>query len=445
MNKIFVSYQQNSRNVAMELVSILENNGYSCWIAPRDVVLSYAGDIVDAIASCDAFIILIDEECLKSVHVLNEIEQAYKYYKERKLIIIPIKLKDIPFSKDFDYYLARIQFISAYDDNMLIAAKEIIKKITIKENDITNNIMPINNSVGTAPETIKNDEEVRLANRYYDVDDKYEKRRLIVEGEVLYRFEKEAFDNLVADKEQMNGLIACCMVPKPVMNKIDLGKFDKIIGLCYNEKATFEANYDYRNENTCFYTLDCEDLEFEEKLKGFMKQMGIDKFDYIDITMGFVDWKNPFKVIKTISKFMNHDCRVYVRDIDDGVVLSYPDEGKLFKHFKTLYPLDPISGYRKSGRRIYSYFKKLKAKQIDLIHSGIDVTDMDEEDKEKMFFAWFGFIPNDFKISINEHPDVQEYKDALKWCEENYDELEEAFMDNSFFFNSGYFIFAIKM
>ena len=142
---------------------------------------------------------------------------------------------------------------------------------------------------------------------------------------------------------------------------------------------------------------------------------------------------------------MNPDCRVFVRDVDDGVVMCYPDEGKLFKHFKTLYPLDPISGYRKSGRRIYSYFKKIKAKEIKLVHSGIDMSDMNEEDKEKMFFAWFGFIPNDFKISVNEHPEIQEYRDAVKWCEENYDELEEAFMDNSFFFNSGYFIFAIKM
>ena len=441
MNEIFVSYQQQQKDVAYNLVSILESNGHPCWIAPRDVVLSYAGDIVDAISKCSVFVVLIDDECIKSVHVLNEIEQAYKYYREKKLMIVPIKLKDVPFSNDFDYYLARIQYIPAFSMDIVSTAKEIIKKITIQNDETNKNVVTTTN----APETIKGDEEVRLANRYYDVDDKYEKRRLIVEGEVLYRFEKKVFDDLVDDKEKMNGLIACCMAPKPIMNKLNLSKFNKLLGLCYNEKAVFEANYDYRNDTTCFFNLDCEDPDFEEKLKELMDKMGINKFDYVDITMGFLDWKNPFKVIKTLSKFMNHDCRVFVRDVDDGVVMCYPDEGKLFKHFKTLYPLDPISGYRKSGRRIYSYFKKLKAKEINLVHSGIDMSDMNEEEKEKMFFAWFGFIPNDFKISVNEHPEIQEYKDAVKWCEENYDELEEAFMDDSFFFNSGYFIFAIKM
>lgn len=441
MNKIFISYQQQQKDVAYNLVSILESNGHPCWIAPRDVVLSYAGDIVDAISTCNVFVILIDDECIKSVHVLNEIEQAYKYYREKKLIIVPIKLKDVPFSKDFDYYLARIQYIPAFDMDIASTAKEIIKKITIQYEEYNKNVAATTN----APETIRGDEEVRLANRYYDVDDKYEKRRLIVEGEVLYRFEKKVFDDLTNDKENMNGLIACCMAPKPIMNKLNLSKFNKLMGLCYNEKAVFEANYDYRNDTTCFFNLDCEDPDFEEKLKELMDKMGIDKFDYVDITMGFLDWKNPFKVIKTLSRFMNPDCRVFVRDVDDGVVMCYPDEGKLFKHFKTLYPLDPISGYRKSGRRIYSYFKKIKAKEINLVHSGIDMSDMNEEDKEKMFFAWFGFIPNDFKISVNEHPEIQDYRDAVKWCEENYDELEEAFMDNSFFFNSGYFIFAIKM
>ena len=173
--------------------------------------------------------------------------------------------------------------------------------------------------------------------------------------------------------------------------------------------------------------------------------MNIDKFDYVDITMGFIDWKKPFSVLKNLKRVMREDCRVFVRDVDDGVVFAYPDNDELFKQFKKFYPLDPIAGYRYSGRRVFGYFKKVRAKEIKLVHSGIDITDVDDEQKEKLFFSFFGFIPNDFRISYNEHPEKKEYKEIIDWCDIYYDDLEERFMDSDFFYNSGYFIYAIKM
>ena len=70
---------------------------------------------------------------------------------------------------------------------------------------------------------------------------------------------------------------------------------------------------------------------------------------------------------------------------------------------------------------------------------------MDEEDKEKMFFAYFGFIPNDFKICYNQAPTRNDFKAIIDWCDEYYDNLEETFMGDSFFFNSGYFIYKIRI
>ena len=94
---------------------------------------------------------------------------------------------------------------------------------------------------------------------------------------------------------------------------------------------------------------------------------------------------------------------------------------------------------------MFSYFKKLHASSIELVHSGIDVTDMTLEEKEKMFFSYFGFIPNDFKICYNEDQNRKDFKAIIDWCDEYYDTLEETFMGDSFFFNSGYFIYKIRM
>ncbi len=440
---VFVSYTHDDVEQAMAIVKYLEARNISCWIAPRDVAFAYASDIVDAISNCKVFLVVITKKTLDSTHVLNEIEQAYKYYTKGKCTIIPFFLERIPLSKAMDYYLARIQHVYATGD-VDVSMGELINKIRL--GIISANEAKQDKEASPIVTQMNEADEIRIANRYYDVDDKYEKKRLKVEGEMLLRFEKEIVDEMLEGKEHLNGLILCCMFAPAIMSKYgDLAHFDKMLGFCYNEKAVFEANYDYRSEKCRFFEQDVEDPEFEEKLEEYMKMMEIEKFDYIDITMGFIDWKNPFNVVKTLKKFMNKGCQIFVRDVDDGVVMSYPDESRLFAKFKTFYPLDPISGYRKSGRRIFSYFKKLHASEISLVHSGIDVTDMDIEEKEKMFFSWFGFIPNDFKISYNNDPSREDYKGVIEWCDEYYDSLEETFMGDSFFFNSGYFIYKIKM
>ncbi|MCR5079237.1 MAG: toll/interleukin-1 receptor domain-containing protein [Bacilli bacterium] len=460
IGKIFVSYHHESIDKAMEIVNNLEEMGLKCWIAPRDVDFDYAADIVDAISKSSIMLVLIDKGVFESVHVLNELEQAYKYYKENTLTIIPIFLEDVRLNPSMDYYLHRIQSLMAFDKGLaplivelrdkIVKAQEAIEKGFAPRND---GLPPLSSDVPVsvsatqviyqAPGEFSQSE--RLSNRYYDVDDKYEKRRLKAEGEVLRRFEKGVFDDLSKDREHMNGLITCCMYSHAIMDKLDLAKFDKILGFCYNEKAVYEANYEFKNENVNFYHLDMEDDEMGERLMEYMEKMGIEKFDYIDITMGFIDWKNPFGVLRTLKKYMAKDCRIFVRDVDDGVVMYYPDKDRSFRTFKGFYSRDTLAGYRHSGRRIYSYFKKIKAKNIDLVHSGIDVSDMTEEEKEKMFFAYFGFIPNDFKILARQEPDNKEIAEINEWLEEHYDNLEEEFMDDSFFFNAGYFIYAIHM
>lgn len=451
--EVFISYQNASREIAYDYVKFLEENGINCWIAPRNVDVSYAGDIVEAISKCRVFALFLTQEAISSVHILNEIEQAYSYLKTGKVIILPVFLEDVKLVKDYAYYLSRIQHIPAFSIGNDAAKKELLSKIKkhLEGNTENNETVSIDTPYAESKVTTFNtnyseNDEVRLCNRYYDVDDKYEKRRLKTEAEMLLEYEKGCVDNLLKDKENVNGLILCCMYAKGIMSKYgDFSKFKNIIGLCYNEKATFEANYDYKNDKCIFYTQDVEYPDFVENLENFMEERGIEKFDFIDITMGFLDWRSPFKVIKNLKQFMAPDCRVFVRDIDDRVTFAYPDEKELFKKFKTFYPIDPLSGYRQSGRRIFSCFKKIGAKSIKLVYKGIDTCDMDYNQKTKLFHSYFGFIPNDFRISYNADPTKKEYKQIIDWCDEHYDELEEEFMNDDFFYNSGYFIYEIKM
>lgn len=453
--EIFISHQSDSKDLAMQLVNYLEKNGHSCWVAPRDVDVSYAGDIVDAIEKCKIFVLLLTKKSCSSVHVLNEMEQAYRYYGRHQLIIIPLLIEDFNLDDkscaDMLYYIARIQRIQA-DGNLFIDAQlELLKKINEHLGTSSDNL---DGEVATPTfdDVIKANiqtgslrvDEQRTSNRYYDVNDKYEKRRLKTEGEMLLPYEKEVLGHLLNNDKHLNGLVVSCMYAQGVMKKFNMDQFDKMIGLCYNEKATFEANYDYKSDKCKFYTQDVEEFDFEDNLIKIMKENEISGFDYMDITMGFLDWKAPFKVIKILMRYMNPGCRIFVRDIDDQVAFADPDDRGLFKKFFTFYSLNSLAGCRKSGRRVFSYFKKIGAKEIKIEKKGIDTADMNFIQKSNMFHSMFGFIPNDFRILYNQEK-KKEYKEIIDWCDQYYDDLEEAFMNEDFLYNSSYILYAIKM
>lgn len=443
---IFMSYGHDDMATAQAIVDHLEGHGKKCWIAPRDVVVSYAYDIIEAISKCNIFILVLSKTSATSKHVLNEVEAVYRFYSQNSATIIPFKVDDAPLTGEMFYYLQRIQHINAYAAPFDVALSELERKINllIKEEPAPAPAAPGAQQAAPVAAGMSEETEVRLVNRYYDVDDRYENKRLKTEAEILYPIEKGVYDKMLAGLSGLNALIVSTMYAPGVMNKVNRPEMANIIGLCYNQKACLAANYDYENDHVKFYHQDAEDPELEDKLEQYMEERGVKGFDFVDITMGFLDWEKPFRVIKTIAHFLNPGAQIYVRDVDDSVCFAFPDEKEYFKHLFRLYKLDPLSGYRSSGRRVYSYLKKIGAKKVVLEYAGVNTADLEYRDVERMCFSYCGFVPNDFAICVREHPENEEYKKALEWCNEHYDDLEESFLDEDFIFNSGYFIYSAK-
>ena len=174
-----------------------------------------------------------------------------------------------------------------------------------------------------------------------------------------------------------------------------------------------------------------------------MQERGITGFDFLNLTMTILDLENPFKVLKKIKKYMNANSVAFVRDVDDTLVFAYPDENNLFKEFQSFYKFNKLGGFRKSGRQIYNFMKKLGAKDIRLERCGINTTGMDYEARRLLFESWFAFIPNDFGLILKENPNDATAKEVLAWVDEYYDDLEEAFFDDNFIFNAGYVMYTV--
>ncbi len=155
MADIFISYSSKDKQIADVLCSQMEQNGYSCWIAPRDIIPGedWARSINTAITAAKVFIVIYSRNSCESSQVPKEIGIA----GARDLSIIPYKIDDTPLSGDFEYYLLGCHWVAAdpvkgdYKTNDVLAAVE--RAIARREGrepstvTITNNYAGDNNSV----------------------------------------------------------------------------------------------------------------------------------------------------------------------------------------------------------------------------------------------------------------------------------------------------------
>ncbi len=110
--QVFISHSHSDAAVANSICEIIEKNGISCWIAPRDVRPgeNYGDEIVGGIENCKALIILVSDHSNNSKHVSREIELAINQENS----IFPILIQNVEPGKRLKFFLAGIQRVDAW-------------------------------------------------------------------------------------------------------------------------------------------------------------------------------------------------------------------------------------------------------------------------------------------------------------------------------------------
>src|SRR6516225_1666395 len=75
---IFISYSSQDREKAAQLTELLSSAGLSVWIDQQgiDVATSWSEEIVDAIDSCKAFVVMLSPHSIESHNVVKEVSLA---------------------------------------------------------------------------------------------------------------------------------------------------------------------------------------------------------------------------------------------------------------------------------------------------------------------------------------------------------------------------------
>jgi eukaryotic-like serine/threonine-protein kinase len=108
---VFISYSIKDKNVADAVCSIMEKNGIRCWFAPRDITpgLPFAEAIIDGIKGSKVFVLVYSSNSNQSHQVIKEVDRAVHH----GLAIIPLRLEDVPMSKQLEYYVSDVHWMDA--------------------------------------------------------------------------------------------------------------------------------------------------------------------------------------------------------------------------------------------------------------------------------------------------------------------------------------------
>ena len=77
-HQVFISYSTKDTTQAEWVRKILENNGITCWIAPRNIPggSNYAREIPAAIRECQVFVLMLSHHSESSIWVSKELDLA---------------------------------------------------------------------------------------------------------------------------------------------------------------------------------------------------------------------------------------------------------------------------------------------------------------------------------------------------------------------------------
>ena len=435
---IFISYRrEGGYAMARLLYECFHNAGLSVFLDLEELRAGQFNEkLYEAIDKCENFILVLPPNGLDRCQAENdwlrlEIEHAIKQKKN----IIPLMMVGFTFPSNLPLSLQALPFFNGVQSSREYF-DATIKKITsmLKGVDIDENKININ----------ERHDDIRY---YYD-EDEDEKHRLCTEDSLLAKYEKPIVDSLLGDRTDLVCLDVNVLSATGSYARLEAPQINRVIALTYSEDVERRGNAkaidDVTGEKINFFTVQFEADDFEDQLEECLEKAGVDGVDIVYLSMAIMDFKKPFKVLQAIRNCLNDDAVMIVRDVDDGAVFTYPDKDGMFAKFQSFYIHNQYSGYRYTGRQVYSYLKKIEPKSITLERYGINTSNMSRKDKKALFESWFSFIPNDFKRMLRENPDSKIAKEVVEFCNTHYDELYEQFFASDVLFSSGYVIYSVK-
>ena len=258
---------------------------------------------------------------------------------------------------------------------------------------------------------------------------------------ILKKHDMHIYEDILRDKDNCSLLDVGCHNGNNIVSCFkNFHQIKRVIGIDRVPELIDVANLKYKDDVFSFHCIDCT----SETLIDDIRSLGVEKFSIIHVSMLLLhlNESEPQRLLKNLYELLDDDGVIFIRDIDDSLKLAYPDSNGLFEKMFEINDKEGGSGYRSSGREVFSYLVETGYKNIKLRRKGLDTIDMDEDEKNDYFKVCFSFVRPDLERLIEKNPNNDHWKELLTWVKDNYPKMKDKFVyDDNFFFQMGFMVY----
>jgi hypothetical protein len=113
MKDIVLIYPKEHKSLTKKIVSKLESESISCWVAPRDFKQEEKDSVEKTIKESKLLLLIIDKNSVNN----DELKQAVSISLENNVEVVPFVVEKIPSNLFTEFFFHKLSWIDAFDDS----------------------------------------------------------------------------------------------------------------------------------------------------------------------------------------------------------------------------------------------------------------------------------------------------------------------------------------
>ena len=431
---LFISYRRDTGiDTARSFWNELRERNYYSFFDVDSISEGVFPDLIyQNILRSRNFLIILTPESLdrcvsKDDWVRKELSEAFRLEKN----VIPVACSRFTFPDDLPDDIAKIRYVQAVNYSGLNFGEAIERIVERLKDD--------------KGEPLRLSKNRNVSNTFYAdghmSDD--ERKRIRADYESCRSVETDVFSRLLKGKQNVSLFNPAVYEINSYMSKYDRPEIGHVYGLM-NSPAEAEdacARFGVRgHQKNAFYVGNMEHENFEDEMDRILSEHSLGSFDFVDLTLILRDLVEPEEKLRQVVERVRPGGIVYVRELDHGMALAYPDDRGLFRKMLDLIRRDDYSGDYEAGRKVYFWMKNADLVDVRFEGRQISTAGMKRKERRILFEALFSYVEREYRVMHDKEP-TAESRRAIEWLQENYKILETSFTGDDFFFSSGFMEF----